>query len=110
MKKSILVLVLAAGGVLGQEWYDSYAPGIDAGNVFINAGIGLGPTGGYDMGVPPLSVSADFKPPVKPPITIGGIFTFLARISAPGTSLRTTSAPILKLAIAGYNLQVLACQ
>jgi hypothetical protein len=28
------------------------------------------------MGVPPLSVSADFKLPVKLPITVGGIFTF----------------------------------
>jgi hypothetical protein len=79
MKKSILVLVLAgvlAGGVFGQTWYDRYAPGIDTSKVFINAGIGLGPTGGYKMGVPPLSISADFKLPVKLPITVGGIFTF----------------------------------
>lgn len=79
MKKGFLILILmviAAGGAFAQTWYDRYAPGIDAGKVFINAGIGLGPTGGYDMGIPPLSASADFKLPVKLPITLGGIVTF----------------------------------
>jgi opacity protein-like surface antigen len=79
MKKCVLVLVLAgvlAGGAFAQEWYNSYSPGIDQGFMFLNFGIGLGPTGSYDMGVPPLSVSADFKLPVPVPITIGGIFTY----------------------------------
>jgi hypothetical protein len=78
-KKIGLFLVLAAivaGGVSAQSnWYDSYAPGIDQ-NLFVNAGIGLGPTGGYKMGLPPLSASIDFKLPISLPITLGGIFTF----------------------------------
>jgi hypothetical protein len=81
MKKVFALSVLAmvvAGVVFGQEgktWYNSYAEGIDQ-RVFINAGIGLGPTGGYDMGIPPLSASVDFKLPINLPITVGGIFTF----------------------------------
>jgi hypothetical protein len=74
MKKSILVLVLvaaAAGGVFAQEWYNSYAPGIDESKVFINAGVGYG-LSTYSMGLPPISVSADFKLPISLPITIGG--------------------------------------
>jgi hypothetical protein len=73
-KKGILVLVLAgllAGGAFAQTWYDSYAPGIDAGKVFINTGIGFG-FSAYSMGLPPISVSADFKLPVNLPITLGG--------------------------------------
>ncbi|MDR1903239.1 MAG: hypothetical protein LBQ88_13295 [Treponema sp.] len=80
MKKKIffglILVVIATGGAFAQTWYNSYAPGIGESKVFINAGIGLGPTGGYDMGVPPLSASVDFKLPVKLPITVGGIFTF----------------------------------
>lgn len=78
-KKALLVLVLAvaaAGGVFAQEWYNSYAPGITDNRFFVNAGIGLGPSGGYDRGVPPISASVDFKLPVNVPITVGGIGTF----------------------------------
>jgi hypothetical protein len=74
-KKGVLVLVLAgvlAAGVSAQTWYDSYAPGVDAGRVFINAGVGLGYSS-YTMGVPPISVSADFKLPIWLPITVGAM-------------------------------------
>ncbi|GHU87412.1 hypothetical protein FACS189476_02820 [Spirochaetia bacterium] len=72
----IVMGTIIAGGVFAQEaWYNSYAEGIDQ-KVLINAGIGFGPTGGYNMGVPPLSLSADFKLPIKVPITVGGIFTY----------------------------------
>jgi hypothetical protein len=75
-KKGLMVLILAAavaGGVFAQTaqtWYESYAPGIDSGKVFINAGIGYG-FSAYSMGLPPISVSADFKLPIKLPVTIG---------------------------------------
>jgi hypothetical protein len=59
----------------GRAWYNSYAEGIDQ-KLLLNAGIGLGPTGGYDLGMPPISVSIDYKLPIKLPITVGGIFTF----------------------------------
>jgi hypothetical protein len=81
MKKVIVFLVLAlvaAGVVFGQEggaWYNSYAEGIDQ-KLLLNVGIGLGPTGGYDLGFPPVSASVDFKLPIQLPITVGGIFTF----------------------------------
>jgi hypothetical protein len=74
MKKRVLVfLVLATVAVGGAfaEWYDSYAEGIDASNVFINAGIGYRLGGG--KGIPPITVSADFKLPIKMPITLGAM-------------------------------------
>jgi hypothetical protein len=74
MKKGVLILVLAAaaaGGAFAQTWYESYAPGIDESKVFINAGIGYG-FSAYSLGVPPISVSADFKLPINLPITVGG--------------------------------------
>jgi hypothetical protein len=77
-KKGLLVLVLVAviaGGAFA-EWYNSYAPGIDNSKVLINAGIGFGFSGTYSMGIPPLSLSADFRLPIKVPITLGGIVGF----------------------------------
>jgi hypothetical protein len=71
-KRLSIVLVLAtlvAGGV-SAEWYNSYAPGIADSKVLINAGIGYG-FSSYGMGIPPISVSADFKLPIKAPITLG---------------------------------------
>jgi hypothetical protein len=73
-RKMVLVLVLVAvvaGGAFAQTWYDSYAPGIDTGKVLVNAGVGFG-FSAYSMGVPPISVSVDFKLPIALPITIGG--------------------------------------
>ena len=52
-------------------WYNSFAPGIRDNRVFINSGVGLGPTRGYDIGIPPLSISADIKLSDKVPITLG---------------------------------------
>jgi hypothetical protein len=68
----LLLLGLSTGGVFAQTWYDTYAPGIDNSRFFINAGIGFGVlASGYDIGIPPISVSADFKLPVDFPITVG---------------------------------------
>jgi hypothetical protein len=73
---AVLVLsVVAAGGVFAQNWYDSYAPGIDESKVLINAGVGFG-FSSYSMGIPPISASVDFKLPVKLPITLGPTATF----------------------------------
>ena len=58
-----------------QTWYNSYAPGIDTNKLFINAGIGFG-FSTYDMGIPPISASVDFKLPVKVPITVGATAAF----------------------------------
>jgi hypothetical protein len=71
----LILLVIAAGGAFAQNWYDSYAPGIDESTVLINAGVGLG-FSSYRMGIPPISASVDFKLPVKLPITIGGTAAF----------------------------------
>jgi hypothetical protein len=78
MTRAFLVLaltVLAAGSVSAQAWYNSYAPALANNKILVNAGLGLGPTGGYKRGVPPISVIADFKLPVNLPITVGGIAT-----------------------------------
>jgi hypothetical protein len=81
MKQTFIISVLAmvvAGGVFGQAdktWYNSYAEGIDQ-KYYFNAGIGAGPTGGYESGILPLAASLDFKLSVDKPITVGGIINF----------------------------------
>jgi hypothetical protein len=81
--KSILVLVLvgiSTGKVFAQTWYDSYAPGIDSSNILINAGIGVGLlTSGYDIGIPPISASVDFKVPIAAPVTVGPLVAFASQ-------------------------------
>ena len=77
-KRALLVMVLVAaltGGVFAQNWYDSYADGIDGSMALINGGIGLGTTGGYSRGIPPISASVDFLLPIDLPITVGVIGT-----------------------------------
>jgi len=58
-------------------WYNSFSPAVERNRVFINAGIGLGPTSGYNMGIPPISASVAFRVTDTLPITVGatGIFT-----------------------------------
>ena len=89
-KKGLLVLILLAvvtGGAFA-EWYNSYAPGLEDDFLFINAGIGFGPTGGYNMGFPPISASFDFKLPVNVPITVGPMVAFTSwKYSWPGFSV-----------------------
>ena len=60
-----------------RRWYNSFTPGIEDNRVFVNAGIGLGPTGAYNMGIPPISASIAFRVSDILPITVGatGIFT-----------------------------------
>jgi hypothetical protein len=81
--KLILILVLvgiSTGEVFAQSWYNSYAPGIDNSKVLINAGIGFGPlASGYDIGIPPISASADFKIPVAVPITVGPLVALTSK-------------------------------
>jgi len=59
-----------------QQWFNSYAPGLETNNIFVNAGIGYGPTKGYNMAFPPVSVSVDVKLPITTPITLGAIAVF----------------------------------
>jgi len=79
-KKGLLVLalfILAAGEVFAQStWYNSYAPAVAGNNLFINAGIGFGPTAGWDIGIPPISATVDYKLPVSAPISIGALAAF----------------------------------
>ena len=84
----LVLAIVIAGGVFAQEWYNSYAPGVDTNRVFVNAGIGLGPNGGYSMGIPPISASVDVKLPLDFPITVGAIGTF-------GTWKYSTSIPAI---------------
>jgi hypothetical protein len=73
----VLVLaVLAAGSASAQEWFNSYAHSVDGDTLFVNAGVGFGPTSGYNSGVPPLSASVDYKLPIGLPITAGLIATY----------------------------------
>jgi hypothetical protein len=59
----------------GYAWYNSYAQGLQDSKAFINAGIGLGPTRSYKMGIPPITAIADFKVSNTVPITIGAFIT-----------------------------------
>ena len=60
-----------------RRWYNSFSPVLDGNRVLFNAGVGLGPTGGFARGIPPLSASLAFKVSENLPITVGatGIFT-----------------------------------
>jgi len=90
-KKIILSLVLGfclAGGVFA-DWWNSYVPPMESGNVLLQAGVGFGAkpadrrglfwlglslkdwTMKYNYGIPPISLSGDFKLPVGLPITVG---------------------------------------
>jgi len=60
----------------GNLWFNSFAPGFENNKFFINTGIGLGPTGNYNMGIPPISASIDFKVTDVLPITVGAIVVF----------------------------------
>jgi hypothetical protein len=79
-KKGLLVLVLfilTTGEVFAQStWYNSYAAAVAGNSLFINAGIGFGPTAGWDIGIPPISATVDFKLPVPAPISVGALATF----------------------------------
>jgi hypothetical protein len=75
MKKLMLLSVLAvaaAGGVFGQEWYNSYAPGIEGSKIFINGGIGVGVLP-YKMSLPPISASIEYGFS-KIPLSLGAYF------------------------------------
>ena len=75
MKRGLFFLlvfaVVSTGGVFAQTWYDSYSPAVAEAKVLVNAGIGLG-FSSYGFGLPPITVSADFKLPIELPITVGG--------------------------------------
>jgi len=60
-----------------RTWFNSFSPAVEDNRVFINAGIGLGPRGGYARGIPPISASVAFKVSETLPITVGatGVFT-----------------------------------
>ena len=78
-KKFILVLILvlfATGGVFAQADINNFAPALEYNNVLINFGVGLGPTYGYKMGIPPISAAVDVILPIPVPITVGGIVTY----------------------------------
>jgi len=95
MRKVTLVTVLAflvfsGGSVFAQNW-NSFSPNVANSKVVINGGIGFGLlAAGYELGIPPISVSADFKLPMDLPITLGPIValssrTFSFSSTIPGT-------------------------
>ena len=76
-KKLVLALLMAtllAGGAFAQEWYNSYAPGIDGSTIIANVGIGFGYGGaGYKMSIPPISASVEYAG-LPIPLSVGGYF------------------------------------
>ena len=84
MRKVTLVtvlafLVLSGGSVFAQNW-NSFSPSVDNSKAIINGGIGFGILlPGYELGIPPISVSADFKLPMDLPITLGPVVALTSR-------------------------------
>ena len=62
------------------------APGVVNNRVFFNTGIGIGPTQGYDRGVPPISGSLDFRLSDAIPISLGAILSYNTWESSTGLS------------------------
>jgi hypothetical protein len=76
-KKIVVTLILAimvAGGVFAQEkkWFNSYAPGVEGGKIFVNAGIGYGVLP-YKLSLPPISGSVEYALR-NIPLSLGGYF------------------------------------
>jgi outer membrane scaffolding protein for murein synthesis (MipA/OmpV family) len=63
---------VVAGGIFGQAWYNSYAPGIEGSKIFINGGIGLAVLP-YKMSLPPISISVEYGLD-KIPLSVGAYF------------------------------------
>jgi hypothetical protein len=74
---ALLMVTLLAGGAFAQEWYNSYAPGIDGSTILANIGIGFGlsPYSLLKMSVPPLSASVEYAG-LPIPLSVGGYFGF----------------------------------
>jgi len=76
-KKLVLALLMAtllAGGAFTQEWYNSYAPGIDGSKILANVGVGFGLTGlGFKMSIPPITASIEYAG-LPIPLSVGGYF------------------------------------
>jgi len=78
-KKLVLALLIATlftGGAFAQEWYNSYAPGIDGSSILANVGVGFGVLSGYKMSIPPLSASVEYAG-LPIPLSVGGYFGFV---------------------------------
>ena len=60
-----------------ERWYNSFAPGLRNNKVFLSTGVGYGPLSGWSIGIPPLSLTLDFKLSRRVPLTLGftGIFS-----------------------------------
>jgi hypothetical protein len=86
------------------RWYNSYAPGLRDNKAFLNAGIGLGPTRGLSMGLPPITASVDFKISNTVPITVGGLLTFATWKYSGGNPPYTIDLTYLNVGIGGRGM------
>ena len=79
MKKIILVLLVFAV-VTGSAFADfdimSFPPPVQAGNIMIDAGIGMRLYSYLDMSIPPLFVQVEYALPVELPISVGAGISF----------------------------------
>jgi len=91
-------------GTSEAKWYNSFAPGLQDNRVFINAGVGIGPTRGYGIGIPPITASADIKISSTVPITIGALFTFVTWKYSSGYSPYTVDLTYMNIGIGGRGM------
>jgi hypothetical protein len=81
------------------KWYNSFARGLQTNRVFINTGAGYGFFGGYNIGIPPVSLSMDIKISNVVPITIGATGIFSTWEYTTGNSPYTVSVTYMNIGI-----------
>jgi len=86
------------------KWYNSYAPGLQNNKAFINTGIGLGPTRGLRIGLPPITASVDFKVSNTVPITVGALVTFTTWKYSGGYTPFTIDLTYMNIGIGGRGM------
>ena len=81
MKKKLLVLLAFTLVCTSVFAFDimQYPSSVQAGNWLVNAGVGFGRYGSsnWNVRIPPLSASAEYCLNVGPPISVGGMVTFI---------------------------------
>jgi len=83
------------------RWYNSFATGLQTNRVFINTGAGIGFFGGYDIGIPPVSLSVDIKISNVVPITIGATGIFSTWESSAGSPPYNVDVTYMNIGVGG---------
>jgi hypothetical protein len=100
---TLIMVTLLAGGVFAQDWYNSYAPGIDGSILFINAGVGSGFLPSYSL--PPIYASVEYAG-LPIPLSVGGYFG-IAEYKQDTSDFNIHDTPIVLGARAAWHFNLL---